>query len=290
MHENLIDAAALKARLDAGQPTLILDCRFDLADTQWGPRVHREGSLPGAIHVDLDQDLSGPIPPKGESRTGGRHPLPSMSGFRDRMSWWGVRPETQVVAFDDRGGPFAARAWWMLRAAGHPRVAVLDGGIGAWRELGGPVPAGRRLEGEDRRPELAIYEMPWPGTRSAEELLAQLDELCIFDARAARRYSGEVEPLDHHGGHIPGSRSLPFSGNLDAKGKLLARAELRERFEASFAGCEPASRVASCGSGVTACHNLLAMSYAGLGDADLYAGSWSDWISDEARPRSKGPT
>lgn len=284
----LIDVSALVAALEGPEGLLLADCRFDLAQLTWGTRVHAEATLPGAVHVDLDRDMSGPVPPKGESRAGGRHPLPALEAFRGRLKLWEIEPETRVVAFDHRGGPYAARLWWMLRAAGHGEVSVLDGGIDAWVHAGHELAPGRVPSAQAARPELELSEHAWPGTRDALSLVSQLELLCLFDARAAERFRGEVEPHDRFAGHIPNSRSLPFGGNLDEAGFFLAPDQLRSRFDALFAGIGPQHRVSYCGSGVTACHNLLAMEVAGLEAADLYPGSWSDWISDERRPREKG--
>ena len=280
---SLIQAAELAERI-ADPDLLICDCRFDLRDPQWGERVHAEASVPGAIYVDLDRDLSGPIPRKGESRPGGRHPLPTLASFRERMALWGIDAETRVVAFDHRGGPYAARLWWMLRAAGHTKVAVLDGGIDAWTAGGRALEAGRLIEDYADRPELPMVQAAWPGTVDASELASRLGELRLFDARAPERFAGEVEPLDRFAGHIPGARNAPFGGNL-VDGRFASAQALRERFEALFDGSEVGDRVAYCGSGVTACHNLLALEIAGIEPAALYPGSWSDWISDATRPR-----
>lgn len=280
---SLIDAASLASGID--DPNLVIcDCRFELGDPSWGSRRHAEASLPGAIHVDLDRDLSGPIPPMGTSRRGGRHPLPRLGSFRERMTLWGMGTDTRVVAFDHRGGPFAARLWWMLRAAGYQAVSVLDGGIDAWTQAGLALEPGRIIEGYEGRSDLPIFDGPWPGTIDASAIAGRLETLCLFDARAPERFSGEVEPLDRFGGHIPGAHNTPFVDNL-VDGRFAAAGVLRERFEAVFGDSPAQSRVAYCGSGVTACHNLLALEIAGFEPAMLYPGSWSDWISDEGRPR-----
>jgi thiosulfate/3-mercaptopyruvate sulfurtransferase len=280
---SLIDVASLAAQL--GDPNLVIcDCRFDLKDPSWGRRTHAEASIPGAIYIDLDHDLSGPIPIAGTSRSGGRHPLPRIGSFRERMTLWGMGTETRVVAFDHRGGPFAARLWWMLRAAGYQQVAVLDGGIDAWTAAGHALEPGRIIEGYEGRAELPIADRAWPGTIDASTIVTKLGELCLFDARAPERFAGEVEPLDRFAGHIPGAHNTPFGGNL-VDGRFASAEALRDRFEKVFGDAPPEARVAYCGSGVTACHNLLALEIAGLEPAALYPGSWSDWISDETRPR-----
>lgn len=275
---NLIQADELLSR--AGDPALrIVDVRFDLADPAAGRRRYREGHLPGAIYLHLDEDLSGPLRPDG---IGGRHPLPDPDALARRLSEVGIGDDHDVVAYDDAGGAFAARVWWLLRWIGHPRVRVLDGGVEAWRAAGG---------------ELARHVRAWPPARhgarpdasmvvSAETVAARLEDPAtrIVDARAPERYRGEVEPLDRKAGHVPGALSLPFGGNL-AGGRFLAPEALRARF-AALEGADEV--VVYCGSGVTAAHDVLAIEEAGLGTPTLYAGSWSDWSSRDEMPVATG--
>lgn len=264
---------------DAASPLVVLDCGFDLADAGAGERAHRAGHIPGAHHAHLDRDLAGE-----KTGSNGRHPLPDRAAFAACAGRWGIAPGVQVVTYDDQGGPYAARAWWLLYWLGHDGVTVLDGGAAAWRAAGGdwtdlasvprplaPYPAG---------------EQPAMPTVDAAALQAALGRVRLFDARAGERFRGEVEPLDAVAGHIPGATSRPFKDNLRADGRFKPAAQLRADFDALGGGDGPV--VHQCGSGVTACHNLLAMAYAGYPVATLYAGSWSEWCSDAARPVARG--
>ncbi len=256
----------------------VVDCRFSLTETEAGRRAYQAGHIPGAVYAHLDQDLSGPILPGRTSR----HPLPDAAEFAQRLSAWGIGPETQVVAYDDRGGAIAARLWWMLRWLGYDRVAVLDGGWTAWRAAGYPV-----REGVEQRPPALFAPRPRPGLLvQAEEVLARLgaQDLLLVDSRAPERYRGEVEPLDPVAGHIPGAVNRPFAQNLGPDQRFRSREELRARFQDLLAQRAPEQVAFYCGSGVTAAHNVLAMVHAGLGFPRLYAGSWSEWITDPARP------
>ncbi len=277
----LISAAELAALQAAGTPLVLLDCGFDLADTGAGERAHAAGHLPGAMYLHLDRDLSGP---KVGGR--GRHPLPARDDFAAAAGRWGIAPGVQVVSYDAQGGPYAARAWWLLRWLGHPAVAVLDGGAAAWRAAGGAItdeaPA---IQPQPPYP-TAAAAMP---TVDAATLLARVGAVRLFDARAAERFRGDVEPLDPVAGHIPGATLRFFKDNLQPDARFKPAAQLRAEFEAL--GAEPGDDgavVHQCGSGVTACHNLLAMAHAGLGETMLYPGSWSEWCSDPARPVARG--
>ncbi|MCW5633108.1 MAG: sulfurtransferase [Rubrivivax sp.] len=278
----LISAEALRRRLAEPADLVLLDCGFDLADTGAGERTYAQGHLPGARYAHLDRDLSG-------AKTGrnGRHPLPERGAFAACVGRWGIGPTTQVVAYDAQGGVYAARAWWLLRWLGHDAVAVLDGGTAAWREAGGAM--------EARVPEVTIRP-PYPAPAAsampafdAERLWTALgrDEVVLVDARVAERFRGEVEPLDPVAGRIPGAVNRFHKENLQADGRFKAPAVLRAEFERLGAnGSRPV--VHQCGSGVTACHNLLAMAHAGLPGAVLYPGSWSEWCADPARPVARG--
>lgn len=277
----LVQAEALAARLgDAG--LVVADCRVSLADRSAGPRLYAESHIPGAIRVELETDLS------GHGKAGqGRHPWPDAAGFVARLGAWGVARDTQVVAYDDGDGAFAARLWFMLRALGHERVAVLDGGWARWTRLGLPVDA--RVPqpvpvryATDRFDDARLLDAPAVQSRlDAGDLL--------LDARAAPRFRGETEPLDRVAGHVPGARNRPYSENLAPDGRFKSPDALRGEFEAALEGRDPARLVAMCGSGVTACHHLLAMEHAGLRGAKLFTGSWSGWIGDPARPVATGP-
>lgn len=274
-HTTLIDTATLHAHLD--DPNwIIVDCRFSLADTEAGRRAYGESHLPGARYAHLDEDLSSPITP-----TTGRHPLPDPGGLGRKLGEWGIGNGTQVVVYDDMGGILAAaRLWWLLRWLGHAACAVLDGGFPAWRRAGLPLTDAL----PDRQPttfEAQPDNQLWLTTTQIQALPG---EALLLDARAAARFRGEMEPIDPVAGHIPGSVNLPTEGNLIADGHFLPLAELRARFAAVLDGRSPAAVIHSCGSGVTACHNLLAMEAAGLNGSRLYAGSWSEWIRDPNRP------
>jgi len=281
----LIDAATLAERLAQGVPTVLLDTSFDLADPAAGERAYKQGHLPGAHYLHLDRDLADHAPaPDGRFR--GRHPLPSTEVFAATLGRLGIGRATAVVIYDRQGGMYAARAWWMLRWLGHENAAVLDGGLTAWVAAGHPLDAGPPPEPAAAPP----YPIGSPLVRTvdADTLAAGLGRVRLIDARAPERFRGEVEPLDPVAGHIPGALNRPFKDNLDATGRFRPPAELRAAFEPLLAG-RPASEVVhQCGSGVTACHNLLAMEAAGLPGSALYPGSWSEWCAESSRPVAIG--
>ncbi|MET3605488.1 thiosulfate/3-mercaptopyruvate sulfurtransferase [Sphaerotilus sulfidivorans] len=275
----LISAEALKAALGRVR---VFDVRFDLARPDAGEAAWREAHLPGAHYLHLDRDLSAKdgVP----ALCGGRHPLPTREVFAATAARLGLTPDTPVVLVDAQGGMFAARAWWMLRWIGARDVRVLDGGLAAWRAAGGALEPG---EVAPAAPGPAWPLGPEPeGLRlTADALAAQLGRVALLDARAPERYRGDVEPLDPVAGHIPGALNRPFSANLGPDGRFLPPEALRAAFQ-GLAGARPV--VHQCGSGVTACHNLLAMAVAGLPGGALYAGSWSEWCRDPARPVAQG--
>ncbi len=261
------------------RPLVLLDCGFDLADPASGERAYAAGHLPGALYAHLDRDLSGPKAGPGEPGRG-RHPLPDRGRFAATVGAWGVAPGVQVVVYDAQGGPYAARAWWLLQWLGHAEVAVLDGGPAAWAAAGGATTqAAASTRPQPPYPATAAPAMP---LLDASALQAALDRMLVIDARAPERYRGEVEPLDPVAGHIPGAANRFFKLNLQADGRFKPAAELHTEFMALLQPGRPV--VQQCGSGVTACHNLLAMAHAGLGATLLYPGSWSEWCSDPARP------
>ena len=275
----LVSAAQLMAARAAGASPLIIDCSFDLADAAAGERAFAQAHLPGAVYAHLDRDLAG-------AKTGrnGRHPLPARADWAATLARLGVTPARAVVVYDAQGGMYAARAWWMLRWLGHRAVSVLDGGLGAWTAAGGALETGAV------EPVAAATAYPegdsLVATVDADALLKSLGRVTLLDARAGERYRGEVEPLDARAGHIPGARSRFFKDNLDVQGRFRPADQLRAAFTAF--GSAPAQVVHQCGSGVTACHNLLAMEVAGLSGSALYPGSWSEWSSDPARPVALG--
>jgi thiosulfate/3-mercaptopyruvate sulfurtransferase len=276
----LISAEQLRRALRAENPPVVLDTSFDLTDTDAGERAWREGHVPDSHYLHLDRDLSG-------TKTGrnGRHPLPAREDFAITVGALGITPDTQVVVLDRQQGAMAARAWWMLGWLGHSAVAVLDGGWQAWISASGEVD--RRRTTVPGGPAYPLGE-PLRATIDAAPLAAALDRLCLLDARAPERYRGEVEPLDAQAGHIPGALNRFFKDNLQPDGRFKTPAQLRAEFEPLVAGRRAEDVVHQCGSGVTACHNLLAMEAAGLGRAVLYPGSWSEWSADPSRPVARG--
>lgn len=281
MPRPLISASQLLALLSSGQPCVLLDCGFDLADPAAGERAYAAGHLPGALYVHLDRDLSGP-----KTGRNGRHPLPERAALAERAGAWGIAPDVPVVCYDAMGMPYAARAWWLLRWLGHEAVAVLDGGTAAWLAAGGTL---------DTVPGTARPQGPYPARLpampmlQADELLRSLGRLTVLDARAAERFRGEVEPLDPVAGHIPGALNRPFADNLDASsGCFKPPAQLRAEFDALLAGRDAAGVVHHCGSGVSAVPNVLAMELAGYAPVALYAGSWSEWCRTPGLPVERG--
>lgn len=281
----LVEAGALDAAL--GDPDwMVVDCRHDLADIGYGRRAYAEGHLPRALFLHIDEDLSGPrYGPDGRFR--GRHPLPDREILARRLAQAGLTPGTMLVAYDDGDGMYAARLWWLARWLGHERVSVLDGGLKAWRECGYALTTELPSPRSPAIPQLAPQSMP---TIDADTLLASLrtGAYRILDARAPERYRGEVEPLDTRAGHIPGACNRLFRTNLRANGRFKAPEALRAEFSEAVSGFPVDRVVHQCGSGVTACHNLLAMAVASMPGALLYPGSWSEWSSDPGRPIATG--
>ncbi len=280
-YTTLISTNELVAHL--GAPGVrIVDCRFSLADKTAGCVAYKAAHIPGAVYANLDEDLSAPRAANG---AGGRHPLPTPEAFASILSDWGIDNETQVIAYDDGSGAMAARLWWMLRWLGHDRVAVLDGGWLAWQGERRPVESQSLTPFPTNfvphpRPEMVVdVEKVFGYTASGGALL--------IDARAADRFRGENETIDPVGGHIPGATNYFYGNNL-ADGRFRSPDELAAAFRSLIGQRSAAEVVMYCGSGVTACHNLLAMEHAGLGLARLYSGSWSDWISDPRRPQARG--
>ncbi len=284
--DTLIDVPALVDLRSRGA-AVVLDCRFDLMNPAAGYNAYLAGHIPGARYADLNRDLAAPVTPAS-----GRHPLPEPETFAATLDEWGIGNGTQVIAYDESNGMFAARAWWMLRWLGHRAAAVLDGGFKAWLAAGGTV-----ASGEDRA---VPANAPSAGRfvpRIDSSVLVGADEVAqvvldarhlVVDARAAERFRGAVEPIDAVAGHIKGAVNHPFTGNLETDGRFLPPSVLRRRWEERLGGRAPGNVVAMCGSGVTACHNLLSLEAAGLPGAKLYAGSWSEWIRDPRRPVERG--
>jgi thiosulfate/3-mercaptopyruvate sulfurtransferase len=275
----LVSAAALHGLL--GAPGLIVvDCRYELGNAAWGRSVYVTGHIPGALFASMDEDLAGP------RRAGsGRHPLPTAAAFAATLARWGVTPSSQVVAYDQGNGACAARLWWMLRAVGHERVQVLDGGYAAWLAAG--------YASDTAVPQTAPGTVPareFAGVLSSDEVIAGLaaHRITLVDARGADRFAGRNETIDPVAGHVPGAVNHPFTGNLGPALQFLEAPVLRQRWAHVLDRPQLAPVVAMCGSGITGCHNLLALELAGYRGARLYAGSFSEWITDPARPVATG--
>lgn len=280
-YTTLISAADLARHMDDGD-WVIIDCRHDLTNPDAGKAAYDSGHLPWAQFAHLDRDLSDKRPgPNGEFR--GRHPLPTQEAFMETLRRWGVNEDSQVVAYDAHGGMFAARLWWMLRWVGHEAVAVLDGGVQAWEARGLKLTqaAPKTRDGN------VTLRFPLTETVSAADLVTNLatKNRTIVDARAPDRFRGENETLDPLGGHIPGAKNRFFKDNLQTNGLFKPAEQLAAEFKALIDS--PENAVMQCGSGVTACHNLLALEVAGMNGAALYSGSWSEWCSDLSRPIEK---
>jgi thiosulfate/3-mercaptopyruvate sulfurtransferase len=279
MFRTLISPADLNAQRD-DPAWVIVDCRFELTDPTAGARWFAESHIPRAVFADLERDLSAPVTPAT-----GRHPLPEPEQLARTFARCGIDEHVQVIAYDQDAGAYAARLWWLLHWLGHEKVAVLDGGYAAWLEAGFDTsnephtPAPRAFVARPRRDMLItadeVTQYTCPDTR-------------LLDARAPERYAGVVEPLDRIAGHVPGARNHPFASNLTRTKSFDTPDSLRSRYEASLGNIAPDHTAVMCGSGVTACHLLLAMEHAGMPGAKLYAGSWSEWIRDPTRPIRTG--
>lgn len=260
---------------------VIVDCRFSLANAEAGSYAYRHGHIPNARYADLNKDLSSSV-----NDFTGRHPLPDFRVLTEKLGRWGISNHSQVVAYDDVGGAFAGRLWWLLRCLGHDKVAVLDGGVRHWQRQGLPLTTALpAIKPVIFMPYLNTNQ--WLNAMQVQNGLAQRS-LCLIDTRAPERYRGEQEPIDPVAGHIPYAVNRDFQLNLDSNGLFLPAAQLRQQFTKLIGGYIPEQVVHSCGSGVTACHNLLAMEYSGLAGSRLYAGSWSEWIRNKNRPIAKG--
>jgi thiosulfate/3-mercaptopyruvate sulfurtransferase len=281
--ETILSAAQLQALLDAGKDVLILDCEFDLNDPDRGRAIYRDGHLPGARYIDLKRDLSGAVTGRN-----GRHPLPDRELFAATMRLVGLKGGQQVVAYDGSGGIYAARLWWMLRWLGHAPVAVLDGGRQAWVASGLPLAPGEEPALPIGGFEAGASLVGEPVTVGEVEANLVSGSWQVIDARDAARFGGAAHPLDDVAGHIPGATNRSCRDNLNAEGRFRDSDTLREAFTPAVAGKRAEDVVSQCGSGVTACHNILAMELAGLKGARLYPGSWSEWTADPLRPVEKG--
>jgi thiosulfate/3-mercaptopyruvate sulfurtransferase len=275
-YASIVSADVLQQHLD-DPAWRIVDCRFNLKEPDEGLALYHMGHIPNAVYAHLDHDLSGPI-----TASSGRHPLPDVERFKQTLGRWGIDASKQVIVYDDAAGSYAARLWWMLRWLGHEAVAVLDGGFTPWKQQGLPAST-------------AIPEIE-PLTFTGEPDMAMLidsatlqDDLkhsnvCLIDVRDPRRYSGLEEPIDKVAGHVPGAVNIPWKTNVAENGMYLSRAQLHDQYIKTLCSTPDKKIVFMCGSGVTACHSLVALEYIGLGGALLYPGSWSEWITDPDRP------
>ena len=286
MPTTLIEPAELSRHLGDAD-WAIIDCRFDLARPEWGPHAFAAAHLPHALYAHLDRDLSAP-----RTAYSGRHPLPPIEVLAATFGRLGIDERVQVIAYDQGSGAYAARLWWLLRWLGHTQVAVLNGGLAAWERAGLPLStesvrrAPRRFTA---RPDPRLLATGNEVAAAARSGALTSGQQLLVDARSADRFAGENETIDPVAGHIPGARNHPFAGNIDAHGRFLEARLLRRSWESTLRGMSPQRLIAMCGSGVTACHNLLALEIAGLPGARLYAGSWSEWITDPAHPIARGP-
>jgi thiosulfate/3-mercaptopyruvate sulfurtransferase len=279
MYTTLIQPAEL-ARIASDDNVAILDCRHDLARPHWSDEAYAAGHIPGALQAHLDRDLSAPVGPQT-----GRHPLPEVAKLAETLGRWGIDPNVQVIAYDQGNGAYAARAWWLLRWLGHEKVAVLNGGFAAWQAAGLPVsrePATRTPRAFTPR----LRNDAFVTAAQVQQALAN-SSIALVDARGADRFAGQNETIDPVAGHVPGASNRPFTKNLDDSGRFLPAEELRRQWTEILGTRPPNEVVTMCGSGVTACHNLLALELAGLPGAKLYPGSWSEWIRDPSRPVTK---
>jgi thiosulfate/3-mercaptopyruvate sulfurtransferase len=279
-HDTILSTDTLAANLDAGW--VIVDCRYDLHNGNWGRDRYRDAHIPGAVYADLAHDLAGPATGRN-----GRHPLPALDAMAATFGRLGIDSATQVVVYDQDSGIYASRLWWMLRYAGHPEVAVLDGGWAKWTHERRPIHSGDEYPRPTHfdvaaQPDLLVdVKAVAKSTRDPRVLL--------LDARAPERFEGRSEPLDRLAGHIPGADNHFHKENVAADGTMLPPDVLREQFTKTLGEHSPEHTIMYCGSGVTACYNLLAMERAGLSGARLYVGSWSEWSSDPDRPIETGP-
>ena len=279
--ELLISAAALESEREQGE-VAIVDCRFDLLDTDKGFRDYADAHIPGAVFADLDRDLSAPV-----TAETGRHPVPDIEGLATTFGRLGIDRSTPVVVYDEHGGALAARCWWLLRWLGHEQVRLLDGGLASWRRRNLPLQAGITTAAPKR-----FDAAPLRGKLfTLQELLdngASADGLNLIDARDAARFRGEAEPIDPVAGHIPGATNLPYSATLREDGTWQSDQAIREVWASAIGTNRKTATAVMCGSGVTACHLVLSALLAGYREPRVYIGSWSEWIRDPARPVATG--
>ena len=280
-YQTLIDAQTLMERID--DPMIqVVDCRFELGNPAYGRECFTKGHLPRSVYAHLEEDLSGPRMPWS-----GRHPLPDPHALALTLGAFGIGADTQVIAYDDANSMYAARLWWLLRWLGHPRVAVFDGGLSAWQAAGGAMVT------EVLTPKTTLFTAHPndDGQVTADDVAMGLEDqrVLVLDARSAERFAGVIEPMDPRPGHVPGATHHFYGDNLTTNSRFLPADALRSRFTTLLGGFQPDEVISMCGSGVTACHTLLALELAGLPGARLYPGSYSEWCRDSARPVALGP-
>ena len=279
-YQTIISVDDLKINL-ANNNWVIFDCRFSLKNPNKGREMFNQGHILGAQFADMDTDLASP-----KTETSGRHPLPNPDSLIEKLRRWGVNNDSQVICYDDISGAFAARMWWLMRWLGHEDVAVLDGGIEKWAAKNQPIETDARTKVAGNFSGTANNKL-WVDVEYVQQELIQ-GKIKLLDARTPERFTATDKKTDPVPGHIPGAKNLPFSGNLNKQGLFLSSEELHARFAPLSSHPSDAQVICMCGSGVTACHNLLAMSIAGLPEARLYVGSWSQWIKDKSRPVAVG--
>jgi thiosulfate/3-mercaptopyruvate sulfurtransferase len=287
-YTTLISAAALRDLQASGAALMVFDCSFDLNHVAAGRSMFEDSHIAGAVFADLNEDLSTHSPAfSGHAVNGGRHPLPSREDFAHRLGQMGFHKGMQAVVYDRHGMNYCGRLWWMLKWLGHEAAAVLDGGLQAWIAAGGSMASGPAASAHAAQFTVQAPLLDWVQASAVQAQLGRATQT-VLDARAPARFRGEVEPFDPVAGHIPGALNRPFNQNIGPDGCMKPASVLREEFEALLGGRDPASVVHHCGSGVSAVPNILAMQVAGLGPTTLFAGSWSEWCSDPARPLAKG--
>ncbi len=279
-YQTIISAEDLNKNIN-NQDWFVFDCRFMLKDPEGGLKKFNQGHIPGAQYADMDTDLASPV-----TSTSGRHPLPNPDELIHTLQLWGVSNSSQIICYDDMSGAFAARMWWLLKWLGHENIAVLDGGLEKWTALG------LELEVDVRNREKGTFSGQannnmWVDIEFVQKELSQ-NKITLLDARSGERFTAQDSKTDPVAGHVPGAQSFPFTGNLSKQGVFLSKDELRKRFASTLNNSESKETINMCGSGVTACHNLLAMSVADMPMTRLFVGSWSEWIKDNSRPVATG--
>lgn len=279
-YSTLVSTDELAAHLDDPQ-WVVIDCRFVLSEPEAGRALYCQSHIPNARYADLNKDMSSTV-----SADSGRHPLPDPYVLAEKLGQWGIDKQTQVVVYDDTFGAMAVRLWWLLRWLGHEAMALLDGGLPKWQREQRPMDA-ELPEVTPKTFQMQVNNALWVDAHTVDSIREHSDHVLV-DARAEERYTGMIEPLDKVAGHIPGAINHPYEDNLDFSGEFMSAEELKGEYKDLIGNRDPANIIHMCGSGVTACHNILAMEHAGLKGSKLYAGSWSEWITRPERPVTTG--